>query len=119
MTPTIKMKRCLLIATLALVCGTVAAQRRHYFHPTHRVTTITVRPAVTVSLNQRVSQKERLQMAVAYLNNNPYLSIKQYARMTGLTKDIAEAELDAFAYDRAKPIIRVAVSKKKLYTLKG
>ena len=57
-------------------------------------------------------------MAVAYLNDNKYLSIKKYAGMTGLTKKMAEAELDAFSNAREKTIVMVLADKKKLYPLK-
>ena len=34
-------------------------------------------------------------MAMAYLKTNKYLTIKQYAKMTQLSRAAAEAELDA------------------------
>lgn len=43
-------------------------------------------------------------MALAYLNNNKSLTISKYRKMTGLTKEIAEAELDAFAMIEDNPI---------------
>lgn len=55
-------------------------------------------------------------MAVAYLEHNQYLSVKKYAKMTGLSKDMAEAELDAFACDKRNPVTLVISGKKKLYT---
>lgn len=55
-------------------------------------------------------------MAIAYLTRNQYLSVMQYAKMTGLSKDMAEAELDAFACDDKNPVELVVTEKKKLYT---
>lgn len=51
----------------------------------------------------------------AYLEQHTHISVKQYAKMTRLSKALAEAELDAFAMDK-KGIIRVVVSgNKKVY----
>ncbi len=53
-------------------------------------------------------------MATAYLEHNQYLSVKKYAKMTGLTKAMARAELDAFACDERNPITPVILNRKKL-----
>lgn len=115
-----KMKVCIWIAAGVLICGTASAQRRFHSHcfGRHSAMTVVVQPAVTIRANLHITQKERLEMAVAYLNNNKYLSIREYARMTGLTKKMAEAELDAFSNARKKTIVAVLADKKKLYTLK-
>lgn len=57
-------------------------------------------------------------MAVAYLKTHEFLTIKQYAKMTQLSKTSAEAELDAFAMDKKKPIQLVIRGKKKVYIRK-
>lgn len=115
-----KIKVCVWIATGVLICGTASAQRRFHSHcfGGHSVTTVVVQPAVTIHAHLHITRKERLEMAVAYLNDNKYLSIKKYAGMTGLTKKMAEAELDAFSNAREKTIVMVLADKKKLYTLK-
>ena len=114
MTGTIK--ACVVAFMVAAVCTTAGAQPRHRHPHPHRVVTVVTRPAATVHTVNRLTQKERLGMALAYLARNKYLSVKQYAKMTGLKKDTAEAELDAFARDKTKPITTVIVRKKKLYT---
>lgn len=43
-------------------------------------------------------------MAIAYLSNHDHLTAKQYAKITSLNKDAAEAELDVFTLDRNIPI---------------
>ena len=58
-------------------------------------------------------------MALAYLNNNPRLTVKQYAKITSLNKDAAEAELDAFVMDRNIPIQAIVDGKKKFYVIPG
>lgn len=113
-----KWKTGILVILMALVCGTTNAQhwRRHY-RP-DRVVTVVVRPDVTSLVSNCFNQKERLAMAVAYLKTHKYLTIKQYAKMTQLSKASAEAELDAFAMDKKKPIQLVIRGKKKVYIKK-
>lgn len=58
-------------------------------------------------------------MAAAYLETHDFLTVKQYANMTQLSKASAEAELDAFAMDKEKSIELVIRGKKKVYIKKG
>lgn len=112
-----KKKAGILIIAIILTCGVTSAQYRHRHYP-HRVVTVVVKPEVTSHVSNRFNQKERLAMAVAYLRTNKYLTIKQYAKMTQLSKAAAEAELDAFAMDKKKPIQLVIRGKKKVYIKK-
>ena len=115
-----KWKTGILVIAMALVCGIANAQywRRHcHYHP-HRVVTVVTRLDVTSYVSNRFNQKERLAMAMAYLETHKYLITKQYARMTQLSKAAAEAELDAFAMDKKKPIRLVIRGKKKVYIKK-
>lgn len=119
MNPIFKKTTALLVIVLLLACVTANAQghyRHHHFHCSPRVITVVAKPSATVRINNRFNQKERLRMAIAYLARNQYLSVKQYAKMTGLSKDMAEAELDAFACDDKNPVELVVTEKKKLYT---
>ena len=109
-----KKKAGILIIAIILTCGVTSAQYRHRHYP-HRVVTIVVKPEVTSHVSNRFNQKERLGMAVAYLEMHKYLTISQYAKMTQLNKISAEAELDAFAIDKKKPIQCVIRGKKKVY----
>ena len=105
----------ILIIAMVLVCGTVNAQHRHSRYHPHRVVTVVVKPEVTSHVSNRFNQRERLGMAVAYLETHKYLTISQYAKMTQLNKISAEAELDAFAIDKKKPIQCIIRGKKKVY----
>lgn len=109
-------KICLACASLVMSLATVQAQPHRHWRHGHRVVTVVNHPATTVHTINKLSQKERFAMAMAFIDNNKYISVKQYAKMTGLKKDTAEAELDAFARDKTKPITTVIVRKKKLYT---
>lgn len=121
----IKLKRCIFIALVLLVCGgeSQAKPKRIYKVPAYaagryNVTVINhvVSPVKTV---QRMSSNERWNMIVSYLCKHTYLSIKEYAGMTGLSKKIAEAELDAFTINKKYHLSMTIVGKKKMYTLNG
>lgn len=101
-----------------LSCGTANAQRwRRYHHP-YRVVTVVSRPAVTVHVSNRFTQGERFRMAMAYLDEHEYLTVKRYAKMTELSKAAAKAELDAFVADKDKPITAVIRDRKKVYVMR-
>ena len=101
----IKRKTRILVIAMALVCGTTNAQHwhRHYHYCPDGVVTVVVRPDLTSHINNRFSPKERLVMAVAYLETHKNLTIRQYAKITQLSIASAEAELDAFAMDKKSP----------------
>ena len=117
MCTTIKWKTGILVVAMALVCGVANAQHwhRHYYYRPDRVVTVVVRPDVTSYVSNPFNQKERLAMAIAYLETHKHLGIRQYAKMTGLSMVAAEAELDAFAMDKKKPVQLMIRGKKKVY----
>lgn len=110
-----KLKITVVTIVLALVCGTVNAQHGRWLHRPYRVITVVPQPTVPPHISNRFSQKERLALAIAYLESHECLTIKKYAQMTKLTKATAEAELDAFAMDKNKPVKAVIRGKKKVY----
>lgn len=99
-----------------MACPKANAQHWHHHH--HRVVTVVERPVVVSHVSNRLGQKERLAMAVAYIGIHKQQTIKQYAKMTQLTKNMAEAELDAFAYGTKSPITVIVKGKKKVYVKK-
>lgn len=124
-----KIKIAMVVAEMFFTCGSADAQRwhRHGYHghvahaacmayPTHA--TVVIKPAVTTHISNRLHQKERFNMAMAYLKSNGSLTVKQYSKMTGLTKETAKAELDAFAADKSKPIVSTYNGKKQIYLLR-
>ena len=117
-------KQGMVIAMMALVSTTATAQYRHYGHFHHYglyhrpvIATVVTRPAVTTHISNRLSKKDRLEMALAYLHNNKTLTISKYSKMTGLNNAMAEAELDAFVANKKNPIRVMFNGKKKLYVL--
>ena len=109
------MRVCVAALVMTLACGSVAAQPHCVHNRGHRVVAVVGRPAVTVAISNHLTRKERLSMVLAWLGNHKYVSIRQYAKMTGLKKTTAEAELDAFSYGAASPLRVVVKGKKKLY----
>lgn len=116
-----KLKIIAIVAAIVAVCGQADAHRPHKHH-IYRPARVVVVPTPAHNyvgahrVSNRFSQKERLAMAIAYLNNNPRLTVKQYTKMTSLNKEAAEAELDAFVWDRNIPIQSV-INGKNLYQL--
>ncbi len=116
-----------MIATAMLIASTaipVAAHHRHYPHTLHHyypntihVTKYVSRPVTVSRTTNRLSKKDRFEMAVAYLKNNKSLTIGKYSKITGLSSAVAEAELDAFSANRDNPIVAVMNGKKKVYVL--
>ena len=124
-----KIKIAMVVAAMVFACGSANAQRWHRYgyhghvvhaacmaYPTH--VTVVAKPAVTTPISNRLNQKERFNMAIAYLKSNGSLTVKQYSKMTGLTKKTAKAELDAFAADKSKPIVSTYNGKKQIYLLR-
>lgn len=105
----------ILVIAMILACGVANAQHWHRHYRPNRVVTVVVRPSVISHVSNRFNQKERLAMAVAYLETHEHLTIRQYAKMTHLSMASAEAELDAFVMDKKKPIQLVIRGKKKVY----
>lgn len=108
------------IVALASVAGTAFAQcSRHHGPIRHRAVCVSprivVRPAIAV--RAVTGSKDRLAMAMAYLKEHEYLKASKYARMTGLSKSRAEAELDAFCTGKHNPLVKVRVHGKTRYAL--
>lgn len=111
-----KIGKILLVSSLIFACGCGTATGRHWHrhrhHPRVCVATVAVKPAAACVANG-IGKGERLAMAVAWLENNRYLTATRYSKMTGLLKPAAEAELDAFACDKGCPIVSVRKGKQR------
>lgn len=117
MRPTGKLKVAIMtIIAIVLSCGAANAQR--WLSRPYRVVTVVTRPDVTVHVSNRFTQRERFRMAMTYLKNHEYLTVKRYAKMTELSKAAAKAELDAFAADKDKSIETAIRGKKKVYIIR-
>lgn len=103
------------VFVLALVCMSANAQCGYRHYRPYRTVPVAVRYDVISHVCNRFTQKERLMLAMAYLEKHKCLTINRYAKMTHLGKSSAEAELDAFAMDKENPIRLVVKGKKKVY----
>ncbi len=114
-----KIKKATLIGLITMIGTTTFAQHRHHPVPRHSGPAVVVvdRPATFSHISNRLSKKDRLNMALAYLKSNKTLSISKYSKMTGLKRATAEAELDAFAMNKNNPIKMIMNGKKKQYVV--
>lgn len=102
----------LMMAATLISVPSMSRPRHLHHHPVAVVKVVT--PASTPS---KYSQNERKMMAVNYLKRHKYLTIKKYAKRTGLSFSAAENELDAFARGRNNPVKLVMRKGQKVYTL--
>ena len=77
MSTTGKLKIMIVTIALALVCGTVNAQPRRWYHRPHKVVTVVSRPAVTIHVSNLFTQMEVLAWLFAYLQTHEYLTINK------------------------------------------
>ena len=76
---------------IILSCGTTDAQRWRWHSRPYRVVTVVTKPDVIIHVDNSFSQRERFKMAIAYLKNHEYITVKKYAKITELSKAAAEA----------------------------
>lgn len=109
------MKKYLTIFLLSMVCMSCHAHKTYRHHPHGHRPVVVVTP-LSSPVN-KLSSRDRMNMALAYLYKNKKMSVGTYSKMTGLSKATAEAELDAFSLDKKVPIRMVLNGKKKVYVL--
>lgn len=80
-----------------------------------RVHVVHAAPRVVVNVRATTRLADRRAVALAYLNDHDHLTVRRYARMTGLSRAQAEAELDGFAADPLCPLVRKSTGRKKMY----
>lgn len=110
-----------LTALMAVVgSGQVEARKHHHCRDRGRPPRVVVRerpsrPFISVMIGNDFYRQERLSLALAYLADHKHLSVKQYAKITGQNKKMAEVELNAFVMNKNIPIGVVFKGKKKFY----
>lgn len=90
----------MLMASLSANAQRAHSRHVHHPHPVH-VVKVLPRPVVVPCAPAKLSKADRLEMALAYLKSGKCLTVTQYHKMTGLSNEVAEAELDSFAADAA------------------
>ena len=79
---------------------------------------IIVQKPKTVTVVNKLSSRDRLNMALGFLKLHGEMNVKDYAKMTGMSKASSEAELDAFAMERDLPIEMTWKGKSKVYRIR-
>src|SRR5574344_169174 len=119
----VEFKRTGFAVIMALVCTGASAQYRHSWHRKAFVNAPSVvvvnRTAPAVRIDNQITQKERLDIVVAYLKSHQYINASRYAKITNLHEDVAAAELEVFALHNTRHITKVIVGKNVKYTLRG
>ena len=105
----------MIMVLMALYC--IAAAEAQHYRGAHRPIFINPRPVHVTKVTNRLSQTDRLEMAITYIKSHGSINAKQYSGITGLKKATAEAELDAFASRRSNPIVTHFNGKKKVYII--
>lgn len=112
------MRKYLIILFVSLICFGCSAHRLHrHCHPRRHHQVVVVKQPASPSVVSKITARDRMNMAISYLNANRQMSVKAYSKMTGLPKATAEAELDAFALDKNIPIGIMMNGNKKVYVL--
>ncbi|MGL5683948.1 MAG: hypothetical protein ACRDDZ_12995 [Marinifilaceae bacterium] len=118
-------KSCMLILVLSFTSELAIAQKwklgRNLRNSRYDYTIRNINHPIIVEKYQVVNRnsfnsKDRLALIEIYLKNNKYISSKKYARMTGLSKQVAELELEHFSEDLENRIKVIRSGKSKLYT---
>jgi len=66
----------------------------------------------------KTTPEQRLEMAKKYLRTHPFMSVRDYVYMTGLSRTVATAELVGFREDPATGITFTGLGTHKLYVLR-
>lgn len=109
------MRRTLLIALMAMAISSADAHKRPALHRVVHAKTVVVKPVVVKKSVLRVDRNARLAALMAYLDTHENITAKKYAKLTGLSKGVAEAELNTFAFEKGNPIAVVTNGNKKVY----
>jgi len=109
------LRKALLTVLLAMTISSADAHRKVVRHRVPHSKTIVVKPVVIKKADCYTSRNARLAAVWAYLDNHKSITIRKYAKLTGLSRGVAEAELDAFSRDRNTHIVALVSGNKKVY----
>lgn len=108
-------KAAIISLVMLMTASSAISQPRRWRVPVRPRLTIVNRPAVRVHVSNRFDRSDRLSMALAFIENHGYISVKEYSKITRLSRSSAEAELNAFSTGRHSPLVAVVKGKKKVY----
>lgn len=105
----------ILTLVLAFTYGTLDMQARRKPERPRPPVAVVVKPAPPVIIESRYSPRERLNMALNYLSNHQYLTVKKYAKLVELSEAAARAELNMWAANSRNRIAATFRGKNKVY----
>lgn len=105
----------ILTLVLAFTYGTLDMQARRKPERPRPPVAVVVKPAPPVIIESRYSPRERLNMALNYLSNHQYLTVKKYAKLVKLSEAAARAELNMWAANSRNRIAATLRGKDKVY----
>lgn len=115
MNTAINIQRLALVALMATTLGTAQAHRRPMRRLAKPVVVAPAKPITPKKATAHFGQRQRLDMALAYIDRNRHITAKAYSKLTGLQRKAAEQELDAMARSPRSGIALVMSGNKKLY----
>ncbi len=105
----------ILTLVLAFTYGTLDMQARRKHERPRPPVAVVVKPAPPVIIDNRYTPRERLNMALNYLSNHQYLTVKKYAKLVKLSEAAARAELNMWAANSRNRIAATLRGKDRVY----
>lgn len=118
MNTTAKIRTAAAMMALSLVLTTANAEirpRRVHLPKTHAAAP---RRVVKASVSNTPTRHKRLVMAQTRIRKKGYITVRQYAKMTGLPISTAASELQVFAAQRGTLIKAATRNGKRIYIIK-
>lgn len=105
----------ILALVLAFTYGTLDLQARRRPERPRPPVAVVIKPAPPVIIESRYTPRERLNMALNYLSNHQYLTVKKYAKLVKLSEAAARAELNMWAANSRNRIAATLRGKDNVY----
>lgn len=105
----------ILTLVLAFTYGTLDMQARRKPERPRPPVAVVVKPAPPVIIDNHYTPRERLNIALNYLSNHQYLTVKKYAKLVKLSEAAARAELNMWATNSRNRIAATLRGKDKVY----
>lgn len=105
----------ILILALAFTYGTLEVQARRKPERPHPPLAVVIAPTTPVIIDSRYTPRERLNIALNYLSNHQYLTVKKYAKLVRLSEAAARTELNMWVANSRNRIAATLRGKDKVY----
>lgn len=105
----------ILTLVLAFTYGTLDLQARRKPERPRPPVAVVLKPAPPVIIENCYTPRERLNIALNYLSNHQYLTVKKYAKLVKLSEAAARAELNMWAANSRNRIAATFRGKNRVY----